>query len=79
MGKLAEKRVAIAKRILETEDEGLLNTMDELVNGRQFKLTAADIRDLDRISAKYKAGEGKTYTWPEVKKRLQASIAKAKR
>lgn len=79
MGKLAEKRVAIAKRILETEDEGLLNTMDELVNGHQFTLSASDMRELDQIAAKYKAGKGKTYTWPEVKKRLQASISRSKR
>ena len=79
MGKLAEKRVSIAKHILETKDEDLLNTMDELVRGHMFTLSAADKRALDAQHAKYVAGEGKSYTWPEVKKRLQRVAAKGKR
>jgi hypothetical protein len=76
MGKLAEKRVSIAKHILETKDEALLNTMEELVHDRLFTLTAADKRELDAIRARHLAGDGQSSPWPEVKKRINRLIEK---
>ena len=45
MGKLASKQVALAKQILETEDEVVLDSVDQLLNGGiHYQFSEAEIR-----------------------------------
>ena len=76
MGKLAEKKVSMAKHILETQDEALLSAVEDLLNGGPFELSAAEKRELDASHAGHLAGDGKSTPWPEVKKRIQALVDK---
>ena len=74
MGKLAEKKVALAALILQSEDEGLLRSVDELLNGGTFRLSAQELKELDDIRKRHLAGDGKSSTWPEVKKRIRKKL-----
>ena len=74
MGKLAEKKVALAAQILLSDDEGLLRSVDELLNGRSFRLSSEELKDLERMRKRYLAGDGKSSPWPEVEKRLRKKL-----
>lgn len=78
MGKLAERKVALAKQILETKDEALLDSMDALITGGSFQLTKAELNDLDAIMERHRSGDGRSSSWPDVKKRIE-KIVRTKR
>lgn len=74
--KLNELKVTLAKQIIESEDEGELRIVDDVLNPtHDFKLTAAQKAELDRDFADYKAGKGKNYTWAEVKAHALSRLA----
>ncbi len=78
MGKLAERKVALARQILETEDDSLLDSVDALVNGGAFHLSKRELDQLDAIMERHRSGDGRASTWPEVRKRLE-QVARGKR
>lgn len=71
MGKLAERKVALAKHILETRDEAFLNTVDALVSGGAFHLSKTELDELDTIMERHRSGDGRSASWPEVRKRVE--------
>lgn len=74
MGKLAERKVALAKRILETQDEALLDSLDALVSGGTFHLSRTELDELDAIMARHRSGDGRSSPWPVVRKRMEQAV-----
>lgn len=74
MGKLAERKVALAKQILETQDEALLDSLDALVNGGTFHLSKTELDELDGIMERHRSGDGRSSSWPEVKRRMEQAV-----
>lgn len=83
MSSLAEQKIALAKRILETNDAALLRSVDELVSGRPYTFSAEELASFERIREAHLAGKGNSSTWPEVRKRVrkaaEARVVKAKK
>lgn len=73
--KLNELKVTLAKQIRESQNEEELRSVDDFLNARQLKLTAAQKAELDRDFADYKAGKGKNFTWAEVKAHALSRLA----
>jgi len=75
MGKLASKQVALAKQILETEDEAVLRSVDELLNGGvRFSFTADEIAEFQARLASYSSGSSEGADWATVKRRVKARL-----
>ena len=79
MGKFAERKLALARHILDTEDEALLESMDSLVQGGTFRMSRAELDDLDKIMERHRSGDGRSSSWPTVKKRLEKLAAVKRR
>ncbi|MEZ4790428.1 MAG: hypothetical protein R2811_10455 [Flavobacteriales bacterium] len=72
MGKLAEKKVALAARILNTDDERVLRSIDEVLDrAGAFSLSTADLAELDAIRERHLTGQGNSSSWADVKKRIR--------
>lgn len=69
MSKLADKRITIAKQVLETTDLGKLEAIEDVLRGT-VALSAAEITELEVQLARIDRGEEATSTWAEVKARL---------
>jgi hypothetical protein len=69
MSKLAEKRIALAKQVLETVDAGKLEAVEEVLRG-SVSFTAAQVADLEAQLVRIEAGTEHTSSWAEVKKRV---------
>lgn len=68
MKNLTELKLALAKRILDCEDEARLLTVEELMDGPEsFTLTAKQRAELDADFEDYVKGKGKNYSWGEVR------------
>ncbi|MBK7384054.1 MAG: hypothetical protein IPP83_18735 [Flavobacteriales bacterium] len=76
MGKLAEKKIAVVERILRTEDPGIIDSVDELLDRGSFALSAAQQKELDEIRAKHLSGDGGSSPWPEARKRILRKLRK---
>lgn len=73
--RLSELKLSLAKRILDSEDEEQLRTVDQLLGAKDaFRLSAAEKAELDADFAEFKAGKGKVYTWDEVKADARKAI-----
>ena len=64
--KLNALKVALAKRILEQDNEATLRIVEDVLGG-DIQLSAAQKAELDRDWEAYKAGEGRNKTWNEEK------------
>lgn len=72
MGKLAEKKVALAARILNTDDERILRSVDEVLErAGTFALSSAELAELDAIRERHLIGQGNSSSWADVKKRIR--------
>lgn len=69
MSKLAEKRIALAKQVLETVDAGKLAALEEVLRGA-VSFTPAQIAEFEAQLARIEAGTERTSSWAEVKKRV---------
>ena len=75
MGKLAEKKVALATRILNINDERILRSVDEVLDrAGAFTLTPAELSELDAIRQRHVTGNGNSSSWSNVKKRIRKSV-----
>lgn len=75
MKNLTELKQALAKRILDCDDEDQLRTVDQLMGGEgSFTLTSAQRLELDADFADFVKGKGKNYTWAEVKAHARGGI-----
>ena len=71
MSRIHSKQVELAKRILETMDEQLLQELDDLVNGKiGYQFTKAQIAEFEERLRRYEAGEVGGVPWGDVQKRL---------
>ncbi len=69
MSKLAEKRIALAKQVLETVDAGKWEALEEVLRGA-VSFTPAQVAEFEEQLARIEAGTERTSHWPEVKKRV---------
>jgi hypothetical protein len=77
MPKLTDLKVSLAKRILESEDAGRLQVIDDLLQAKGgVQLSKEERADLDSDFADFQGGKGRNHTWAEVKAyaRRQASL-----
>lgn len=75
MSELAQQKIALAKRILETNDAALLRSVHELISGGPFSFSDEEIAGLEEIRRAHLAGEGSSSTWPEARKRIRQAVA----
>ena len=76
MGKLHDKRIELAKRILDTTDaDKLARVEDALEESRPYAFTAAQIKEFKAIRDRIRSGSVPTYTLDEVKRRAKRRIA----
>lgn len=69
MSKLAEKRINIAKQVIETTDLGKLEAIEDVLRGT-VDFSDAEILELEEQLARIDRGEEATSKWAEVKERL---------
>ncbi len=69
MSKLAEKRIALAKQVLETTDAGKLEALEEVLRG-SVDFSPEQIAEFEAQLARIERGEEPTSSWSDVKKRL---------
>jgi hypothetical protein len=75
MGKLASKHVELAKQILETEDEVVLDAVDQLLNGGvHYQFSEAEISEFQDRLARYEADPTHETSWADVKKRIRGKL-----
>ena len=72
----AEIKQHLYKAIEEIDDEDFLQAVYTIVaskaaQGEEYELTAEQLNMLEERRAQYLRGEGKSYTWDEVKERLK--------
>lgn len=74
MGKLQDKRIELAKLVLDTTDKTRLEAVEiALLGVPPAEISEADLKDLERQVARIDRGEEKLHSWSEVKKRLAKS------
>lgn len=69
MSKLAEKRIALAKKVLETTDVGKLEALEEVLSGA-VEFSAKQITEFETQLARIERGEEVTTDWSVIKARL---------
>ncbi len=72
MSKILERKVALAKRVLDLEDKELLATVEHLLaSGAPFELSAKEKADLDKDLHEHLSGKSRTYTLADVRAKLR--------
>lgn len=72
MSKFNELKVALAKQILESENESELLSVDLVMNhGVDFSLTTKQKTELDEAHAKFKRGEGHSHSSAQMVRRVR--------
>lgn len=69
MSKLAEKRIALAKRVLETTDPGKLEALEEVLAGA-VEFSPKQIAEFEAQLARIERGQELTTDWSLVRARL---------
>ncbi len=73
--KLNELKVALAKQILESENESELRSVDMVLNqGFDFQLSDEQKAQLDAAHSRYLRGEGKSYTSTQMVRRVRKAV-----
>ena len=77
MSKQAEKRIALAKEILNTTDPMRLEAVEIALAGNGAPVfTEAQVVEFERFLERYERGEEKATSWSSVKRRLAAKHLK---
>ncbi|MBS1583579.1 MAG: hypothetical protein JST66_15365 [Bacteroidetes bacterium] len=77
MGKLQDKRIELAKKVLDTTDPATLAIVeDALSHERHYQFSPEQVKELDAILDRMRNGRSATYTWADVKKRARARTAR---
>ena len=75
MGKLQDKRIELAKRILDTTDaDKLARVEDALEETRPYVFSAAEVKEFKAIRDRIRNGSVTTYTLEEVKRRAKQRV-----
>lgn len=64
-----EVKYRLIERLIQTEDDDLLNQVQEILDSSD--LSDEEKKELDKRMEKYQRGESKLYNWAEVKERIQ--------
>ncbi len=73
MTKLSDKRIAIAKQVLETTDLAKLEAVEEVLRGR-MEFSPAEIAEFEAQLERIDRGGEETVAWSDVKKRLTGGL-----
>ncbi|MEZ4739194.1 MAG: hypothetical protein R2818_07500 [Flavobacteriales bacterium] len=77
MGKLQDKRIELAKRVLDTTDAKTLDIIDQvLMAGQEQRFTKAEIEEFEAIIEGMKKGTIKSLPWEEVRSGMLKSLSK---
>ncbi|MBL7958174.1 MAG: hypothetical protein JNM49_09445 [Flavobacteriales bacterium] len=75
MSKFNDLKVALAKQILESENESELLSVDLVMNhGVDFSLDAKQKTAIDEAHARFKRGEGRNYSSAEMVRRVRKIV-----
>lgn len=73
--KLTELKVALAKQILESDDESELRSVDMVLNqGFSFEMSDDHKAQLDAAHSRYLRGEGKSYSREQMVRRVRKAV-----
>ena len=74
MSRILERKVALAKRVLDLEDKDMLATVEHLLTSEApFKLSAKEKADLDKDLDEHMAGKSRTYSLADLRTKLRKS------
>ena len=69
MGKQQDKRIELAKRILDTTDKATLDAVEIALFGpAPIKFTKKEIEEMEEQVDRIRNGDDRSYTWAEVKR-----------
>lgn len=69
MGKLQDKRIELAKLVLETTDKTRLDAVEiALLGAPPASFTAEEIRAMEEAADRAERGDDPTFSWSEVKR-----------
>ena len=75
MSKLNDRRVAIAKRIMEVKDAHALDAIAKFLDGRaHLAFTEEEVKGFEAILEAHKARDGRSVPWPVLRKRLTKEL-----
>lgn len=76
MGKLTDKRIELARRVLDTVDARKLAMVEEALDGgTEQAFTPAQLREFKAIRDRIRSGAVPTYSLQEVKRRAKKHIS----
>ena len=76
MGKLTEKRIELAKRILDTTDARRLAMVEDALNGGgEHAFTPTQIKEFKAIRDRIRNGAVPTYSFQQVKTRAKKHLS----
>lgn len=77
MGKLQDKRIELAKRVLDTTDAKTLDLIDHVLTaGKVQEFTKEEIAEFEAIADGMRKGTIKSVPWEEVRLGLLKSLGK---
>lgn len=69
MGKQQDKRIELAKRVLDTTDKATLDAVEiALIGPAPIKFTKKEIEEMEEQVDRIKNGDDRSFTWAEVKR-----------
>ena len=75
---LAQHKVQLAQKVLQTNDKNILKTIEIIFNQQNetFELNDVDKQEIDRRLAAVESGKSKLHTFDEVKKTIRKNFKK---
>ncbi|MBK7384033.1 MAG: hypothetical protein IPI81_12015 [Flavobacteriales bacterium] len=71
MSKQAEKRIALAKRVLETTDKTKLEAVEiALLGPAPVKFTKKELDEMELLADRMEQGHDPSHSWAEVKRQV---------
>jgi len=73
---LETRKLELMQQLLLVDSEEVLERMQDMLNAEStFVLSDAQKAELDEQEARYARGEGRSYSWDEVKAHARAALA----
>ncbi|HEX2616118.1 MAG TPA: hypothetical protein VHL57_01185 [Flavobacteriales bacterium] len=77
MGKLQDKRIELAKKILDTTDPATLAIVEDALSGKgHYQFSPEQVKEFEAIRERMRSSKSPSYSWAEVKKRARGRLAK---
>lgn len=75
MGKQEDKRIALAKRVLDTTDATTLSALESVLDhGPIMHMPESRIKELEALRDRADRGEVELSSWPDVKRRIRRRL-----